>query len=49
MIMQIVRMTLSMMHGGDEACGALTSGGTESILMAVKAHRDYYKKANPEM
>jgi len=46
---EIVRMTLSMMHGGDEACGALTSGGTESILMAVKAHRDYYKKANPEM
>jgi len=46
---EIVRMTVTMMKGDTEACGALTSGGTESILMAVKAHRDFYKKANPEM
>jgi len=46
---EIVRMTVSMMNGDEEACGALTSGGTESILMAVKAHRDYYKKQNPEI
>ena len=32
-----------------KTCGALTSGGTESILMAVKAYRDYYRKEHPEM
>jgi sphinganine-1-phosphate aldolase len=38
---EVVRMLCAMVHadaiGG---CGALTSGGTESILMAVKAYRD---------
>ena len=30
--------------GGDPAvCGAMTSGGTESILSAVKASRDYMR------
>ena len=24
-----------MFHGGEEACGTMTSGGTESIRMAV--------------
>ena len=40
--------------GGDsKVCGAMTSGGTESILTAVKASRDYmrYKHGikHPEM
>ena len=34
-------MTASMMHGDEEACGTMTSGGTESILMACKAYRDW--------
>jgi sphinganine-1-phosphate aldolase len=33
---EIVSMVVSMVHGG---CGSLTSGGSESVLMAVKAHR----------
>jgi sphinganine-1-phosphate aldolase len=37
---EICRMTINMMHGDDECCGFVTSGGTESILMAVKAYRD---------
>jgi sphinganine-1-phosphate aldolase len=28
-------------NGGSQVCGAMTSGGTESILSAVKASRDY--------
>ncbi len=28
-----------MLNGGDSSSGTLTSGGTESILLAVKAHR----------
>eukprot|EP01094_Clydonella_sp_ATCC50884_P026196 TRINITY_DN710_c0_g1_i1.p1 TRINITY_DN710_c0_g1~~TRINITY_DN710_c0_g1_i1.p1 ORF type:complete len:543 (+),score=218.16 TRINITY_DN710_c0_g1_i1:197-1630(+) len=42
---EIVAMTASFLNGGDEGvCGAVTSGGTESILMAVKAHRDFYRR-----
>ncbi|XP_046885176.1 sphingosine-1-phosphate lyase 1 isoform X1 [Hypomesus transpacificus] len=37
---EVVRMTCSLFHGGPNSCGAVTSGGTESILMACKAYRD---------
>ncbi|XP_069836733.1 sphingosine-1-phosphate lyase 1 isoform X2 [Dendropsophus ebraccatus] len=37
---EIVRMACNLFHGGPETCGAVTSGGTESILMACKAYRD---------
>jgi glutamate/tyrosine decarboxylase-like PLP-dependent enzyme len=30
-------------------CCARFSGGTESILMAVKAHRDYYREKKPSV
>ncbi|MFW6334281.1 MAG: pyridoxal phosphate-dependent decarboxylase family protein, partial [Desulfosalsimonas sp.] len=36
--------------GGDEqVAGSFTSGGTESILLAVKAARDYYRHNRPEI
>ena len=42
---EVVAMTASLLGGGPtgdpEVCGAMTSGGTESILTAVKAARDY--------
>ena len=34
-------MGLSLLHGTEESCGTITSGGTDSITMAVKAARDY--------
>lgn len=46
---EIVSMTSGMLGGGDTApgaipgehiCGVVTSGGTESILLAMKAYRD---------
>eukprot|EP00053_Salpingoeca_punica_P007686 m.69975 g.69975 ORF g.69975 m.69975 type:complete len:586 (+) comp14279_c0_seq1:63-1820(+) len=37
---EIVAMTISVFGGNDKTCGVLTSGGTESILMALKAYRD---------
>lgn len=41
------------LEGDSEVCGAMTSGGTESILTAVKASRDYMKATRgirqPEM
>lgn len=44
---EIISMTSWMLHGDDNCCGALTSGGTESILMAVKAYRDRARKLRP--
>ncbi|XP_060097166.1 sphingosine-1-phosphate lyase 1 [Heteronotia binoei] len=37
---EIVRMTCTLFHGGPDSCGVMTSGGTESILMACKGYRD---------
>lgn len=51
-------MTASLLGGkekslGGQICGNMTSGGTESILLAVKSSRDYMKSkkgiARPEM
>lgn len=40
---EIVAMTASLVNGGDKnVCGCTSSGGTESIILAIKAHRDYY-------
>ena len=35
----VVEMVADLLHGGPEAAGFMTSGGTESILLAVKAAR----------
>uniref|UniRef100_A0A669DQQ2 sphinganine-1-phosphate aldolase n=1 Tax=Oreochromis niloticus TaxID=8128 RepID=A0A669DQQ2_ORENI len=37
---EVVRMACTLFHGGPNSCGTVTSGGTESILMACKAYRD---------
>lgn len=47
-------MTARLVDGGDAGvCGAVTSGGSDSILIAVKAHRQYHRKTrgvtNPEI
>ena len=38
---EVVGMGLSLLHAPEEASGNITSGGTDSITMAVKAARDY--------
>jgi sphinganine-1-phosphate aldolase len=39
---EIISMTSNLVNGGDtEVCGAITSGGTESIVMSVKTHRSW--------
>jgi len=38
---EIVAMVLKMYHAPDGAAGTMTSGGTESIIMAVKTYRDW--------
>ncbi|KAG8135314.1 putative Sphingosine-1-phosphate lyase 1 protein [Naja naja] len=49
---EVVRMACTLFHGGPKSCGTMTSGGTESILLACKAYRDLaYEKGikYPEM
>jgi glutamate/tyrosine decarboxylase-like PLP-dependent enzyme len=49
---EIVRFGLEMLNGNNNCTGSITSGGTESILLACKTYRDiaYQKKIkNPEM
>jgi glutamate/tyrosine decarboxylase-like PLP-dependent enzyme len=45
---EIIAMTLELMHGdaagGSTACGAVTSGGTDSIMSAVLAHREWARR-----
>ena len=37
---EVVQMVNAWVHGGDQAAGFMTSGGTESILLAVKGSRE---------
>jgi sphinganine-1-phosphate aldolase len=39
---EVIAMTLSLFNADPErGCGTTTSGGTESIIMACKAYRDW--------
>lgn len=49
---EILKFTAELLHIDDNACGVLTSGGTESCLLAVKTYRDMGKAKGikkPEM
>lgn len=49
---EILKFTASLLHVDDNACGLLTSCGTESCMLAVKTYRDrgFAKKIkHPEM
>jgi sphinganine-1-phosphate aldolase len=46
---EVVRSVAGLLGGGDEVAGNVTSGGTESILMAVKASRDHARFHRPEV
>ena len=49
---EVVAMTAGMLGAAetdDEIVGAVTSGGTESIIMAMKTYRDRAGIAQPEM
>ncbi len=46
---EVVFMTVDMLGGDDDVTGSMTSGGTESILMAVKTHRNWFRAIRPEI
>jgi len=41
---EVIAMVVKMFNGGKNACGTTTSGGTESIIMAVKTYRDWARQ-----
>ncbi len=50
---EVVGMTATLLHGDAQVAGTMTSGGTESLLMAVKTYRDWARATKgitePEM
>jgi sphinganine-1-phosphate aldolase len=46
---EVIDITLNLYSGDSEACGSITSGGTESIILAIKGYRDRYKKRRPNI
>ncbi|MDO8754689.1 MAG: aspartate aminotransferase family protein, partial [Anaerolineales bacterium] len=46
---EITAMAASLLGGNADTAGTVTSGGTESLLMAVKTARDWARKNRPEI
>ncbi len=49
---EVLRICADLFHGDAEVCGTMTSGGSESVLMAVKTAREWAKAKGitaPEM
>lgn len=45
---ELVRFARDMLHGDEEVVGSVTSGGTESCLLAVRTARDLWRAAGGE-
>lgn len=46
---EVVGMTADLLHGGPQATGNVTSGGSESILLGVKSARDRARARRPDV
>ena len=46
---ETVAMVADLLHAGEDYAGNLTTGGSESIMMAVKAGRDWARKHRPDI
>merc|ERR1712126_2108 len=46
---EIVTMACSIFNGGADSCGCVTTGGTESIILACKAYRDLIREEGIEI
>lgn len=42
---EVIDFARELLHGGDDVVGSVTSGGTESCLLAVKTARDVWRAA----
>jgi sphinganine-1-phosphate aldolase len=46
---EVVAMAASHLHGDEDVVGSFTSGGTESLICAVKAARDWAREKRPQI
>jgi len=46
---EVISMTVDLFNGDKRCCGSMTSGGTESILMAIKTYRDWARDKFPHI
>ncbi len=46
---EVVRMTAGMLHGNEKAVGTMSSGGTESIMLAVYTYREWARHHHPHI
>ena len=44
---EVVRMAAEILNGDERVCGSMTSGGTESVFLAVKTARDHRRATRP--
>src|SRR5690606_26672556 len=45
---EVLGFARGILHGDDDVVGTVTSGGTESCLLAVKTARDVWRAAHPD-
>jgi len=45
----VISMAVDLFGGDNKCCGSMTSGGTESLLMAVKTYRDWARDKLPHI
>lgn len=48
MEVEVVAMTAKLLHGDENCVGSVSSGGSESILLACKTYRDYFRSTHPD-
>ncbi len=46
---EVVRITADLLHGDSSVVGTMTSGGTESLLLAVLTYRQHARKHRPSV
>jgi sphinganine-1-phosphate aldolase len=46
---EVIAMSLGLLGGGPDAAGAMTTGGTESIFLAVRTAREWARKHRPDI
>ena len=46
---EVISMAVDLFNGDKRCCGSMTSGGTESILMAIKTYRDWAEEKFPNI
>ncbi len=46
---EVLAMTASLLGGDENVCGNMTTGGTESLLMAIKTARDWARQLHPHI